>query len=259
MLQFQYITSVCIEDHTSEYFVLVLQLFYTNAGTSSIDVEQSLMRWIILLQPYCTVAGSGEATEVEKKSKFIAQVAPAPSQAQAEEFIAEISKKHWNATHNVYAYMVGADSGIQKCSDDGEPSGTSGLPTLEAIKSLNLTNVVVVVTRYFGGTLLGRGGLIRAYGLAAKSGLLAAGMIKRIPHQQVAVTVDYSLSGKVQNELITSGVTISEAEYLADVTFTIDVIPEQLVAVQQKIQELTADNFIWQLGNQVYHDQLIGD
>ena len=117
--------------------------------------------------------------KLKKKSKFIARVKPIDSVAQAEEYIMEISKKNWNATHNVYAYYV-MDNQVeqQKCSDDGEPSGTSGLPTLEAIKSLDLVNVVVVVTRYFGGIMLGRGGLIRAYGSAARQGLLQAGIIR---------------------------------------------------------------------------------
>lgn len=206
-----------------------------------------------LLIEYRTVAGPSEITEIEKKSKFIAYVQPAETLEEAEQFIEEISKKNWNATHNVYAYVVGPNGDHQKCSDDGEPSGTSGLPTLEAIKSLDLVNVVIVTTRYYGGIQLGRGGLIRAYGGAARSGLLAAGVVKKVPHQQVQVVVDYSLSGKIENDLLTLGITISDTSYLAEVTFTLNVPHARLEEIHQRIQELTADQFQWTLGEEVYH------
>lgn len=207
-----------------------------------------------LLKAYLTVARESEITEIEKKSKFIAQVKPVSSVVEAENFIAEISKKHWNATHNVYAYYIMENQvEQQKCSDDGEPSGTSGLPTLEAIKALDLINVVVVVTRYFGGVLLGRGGLIRAYASAARSGLLNAGIIRCVPYQQVKIVVDYSLMGKVQNELLNSGVKIHDILYLTDVTFIADILPARIAQVYQLLQELTADQFKWELEKQIYH------
>lgn len=216
-------------------------------------MERKLTGVLDLLIEYRTVAGPSEVTEIEKKSKFIAYVEPVESVAEAEEFIARISKMNWDATHNVYAYVIGPTGEQQKCSDDGEPSGTSGLPTLEAIKSLELVNVAIVVTRYFGGILLGRGGLIRAYGGAARSGLLAAGIVKKVPHRQVFLTVDYSLSGKVENDLINSGIAISDTSYMADVTYTLNVLPERLDEVKQRVQELTADQFKWSLGEEVYH------
>lgn len=123
------------------------------------------------MNEYLTLAGEGQVTEIESKSKFIGQAKPVNSVEEAEIFIESVSKKYWDATHNVYAYVVGSNGEHQKCSDDGEPSGSSGLPTLEAIRKPGLVNVVVVVTRYFGGTLLGRGGLVRAYGSAARSSL----------------------------------------------------------------------------------------
>lgn len=206
-----------------------------------------------MLVEYRTVAGSSEITEMEKKSKFIAYAQPVESLEEAEAFIGNISKENWDATHNVYAYVLGPTGEQQKCSDDGEPSGTSGLPTLEAIKSLELVNVAIVVTRYYGGIQLGRGGLIRAYGGAARASLLAAGIVKKVPHQQVLVTVDYSLSGKVENDLINLGITISDANYLADVTYTINVPPARLGEIQQRVQELTADQYQWALGEEVYH------
>lgn len=211
-----------------------------------------------LLKEYLTVARVSEITEIEKKSKFIAQVKPVSSVMEAEEFIAEICKKHWNATHNVYAYYIMENQvEQQKCSDDGEPSGTSGLPTLEAIKALDLINVVVVVTRYFGGVLLGRGGLIRAYGSAARSGLLNAGIIRCVPYQRVKIVVDYSLMGKIQNELLNAGAKIHDTLYFTEVTFIADIIPDCLPQVYQLLQELTADQFEWELEMQVYHQEQV--
>lgn len=199
------------------------------------------------------MAKASEIVLIERKSKFIGRAKPVSTVEEAEEFIAEISKKHWDATHNVYAYVVGNQAEQQKCSDDGEPSGTSGLPTLEAIKSLDLVNVVVVTTRYFGGTLLGRGGLIRAYGGAAAEALRAAGIVRYVPHQRIKVTVDYTLMGKVQNELVNSGVIIHDTEYLAEVTFSVDVLPDQVDQIYRMLQEITADQFQWQPDVQVYH------
>lgn len=204
------------------------------------------------MKEYLTIAGEAEVTEIEKKSKFIGRAKPVNSVEEAEAYIAEISKKHWDATHNVYAYIVGINSENQKCSDDGEPSGSSGIPTLEAIKNLGLVNVVVVITRYFGGTLLGRGGLVRSYGSAARSCLNKAGIVRYVPFQRADLVVDYSLSGKIQNELIAAGVKIDEISYLADVTFTVDILPDQVEQIYQLAQEITADQFTWTLGDQVY-------
>lgn len=206
-----------------------------------------------MLSEYLTVAKASEIVLIERKSKFIGRAKPVSSVEEAEEFIAEISKTHWDATHNVYAYVVGTQAEQQKCSDDGEPSGSSGLPTLEAIKALDLVNVVVVTTRYFGGTLLGRGGLIRAYGSAAAQALRAAEVVRCVPHQRVKVTVDYTQMGKVQNELVNSGVIIHDTEYLAEVTFIVDMLPERVDQIYRMLQELTADQFQWQLDTELYH------
>ncbi|HHX01056.1 MAG TPA: YigZ family protein [Firmicutes bacterium] len=205
-----------------------------------------------MLSEYLTVAKASEIVLIERKSRFIGRAHPASSVAEAEEFIKKISKKHWDATHNVYAYSIGINAEQQKCYDDGEPSGTSGLPSLEAIKALNLTNVVVVVTRYFGGVLLGRGGLIRAYGSAATEALKAAGIVRCVPHQRIKLMVDYTLMGKVQNELVNIGVIIHDTLYAAEVTFVVDIQPEQAEQVYRMVQDLTADQFEWELISDVY-------
>lgn len=205
-----------------------------------------------MLVEYRTVAREAEITLVEKKSKFIARIKPVKTQEEAEAFIEEVRKEHWNATHNVPAYILGINQEIQKYSDDNEPSGTAGLPMLEILKAHEVVDVVVVVTRYFGGTLLGRGGLIRAYGGAAREALKEAGIVRMVPAQKIAITVDYVHSGKVQNELLTQGITVVDTEYLENVTFHILAFPQEMEPLRQTIQEYTANDFSWREGEELY-------
>ncbi|NLJ73559.1 MAG: YigZ family protein [Firmicutes bacterium] len=205
-----------------------------------------------MLVEYRTVAKAAEITMIERKSKFIGRIKPVSSSEEAEAFIDEVRKEHWDATHNVPAYIIGTNQEVQKYSDDNEPSGTAGLPMLEVLKAHEVVNAVVVVTRYFGGTLLGRGGLIRAYGGAAREALMKAGIVRMVPAREVAVTVDYVFSGKVQNELLNAGIIIADTEYLADVTFHLLLFEEQMKSTRQMIQEYTANEFTWTVGKQVY-------
>ena len=128
---------------------------------------------------YKTLAKAGSDEIIIEKSRFIGYCAPVSSEEEALEFIEKIKKKHYDATHNVFAYVVGLDNNIQRYNDDGEPSGTAGVPILEVIKKEDLRNVVIVVTRYFGGIKLGTGGLIRAYTKGAKIALDAGIIIKK--------------------------------------------------------------------------------
>lgn len=205
-----------------------------------------------MLVEYKTVAKEAEITLIEKKSKFIARIKPVETQEEAEAFIDEVRKEHWNATHNVPAYILGMNQEIQKYSDDNEPSGTAGLPMLEILKAHEVVNVVVVVTRYFGGTLLGRGGLIRAYGGATREALKAAGIVRMVPAQKIRITVDYVHSGKIQNELLTQGITVVNTEYLEQVTFEVLVFPDEKETLRQGIQEYTANEFTWAEGEELY-------
>ncbi len=205
-----------------------------------------------MLVEYRTVAKAAEITMIERKSKFIGRIKPVSSSEEAEAFIDEVRKEHWDATHNVPAYIIGTNQEVQKYSDDNEPSGTAGLPMLEVLKAHEVVNAVVVVTRYFGGTLLGRGGLIRAYGGAAREALMKAGIVRMVPAREVAVTVDYVFSGKVQNELLNAGIIMADTEYLADVTFHLLLFEEQMKSTRQMIQEYTANEFTWTVGKQVY-------
>lgn len=162
---------------------------------------------------YTTIQKQAEAEIVEKRSRFIATVKPVATEEEALEFLAELRQKYWNATHNVYAYIL-EENNIMRYSDDGEPGGTAGLPVLDMLKKEGLTNLIVVVTRYFGGVLLGTGGLVHAYSKSAKAGVMAAGLLDQIHCRRVTLTCEYTLFGKLQNLLSKyPDVIVEEAVY----------------------------------------------
>lgn len=170
-----------------------------------------------MLHSYFTVKQSGSHEIVIQKSRFIAFISRATTEEEAIEFIQNIKKEHWNATHNCSAYLIGENDEIQKANDDGEPSGTAGVPILEVLKKRKLKDTVVVVTRYFGGIKLGAGGLIRAYSSATSEGLDAVGIVERKLVYTMKVKIDYHWLGKIENELRHSEYIIKEIEYLEDV------------------------------------------
>jgi uncharacterized YigZ family protein len=177
---------------------------------------------------YKTVLNTGVCEIEEKKSRFIATVKPVQNEEEALEFINELKSKYWDATHNVYAYSIGGNTIIQRYSDAGEPSGTAGLPMIEVIKRMGLQNLAVVVTRYFGGTLLGAAGLIRAYGKSAAAGIEAAGIVIKRKCKEVSVIVEYTLFGKVQSLLISQGYTIKDVVYEQDVELIVYVFVDEV-------------------------------
>lgn len=150
---------------------------------------------------------------IEKKSKFIGYVQPVTDETEAAAFIDKIKSRHWDAKHNVYAYVIGQNGETQRSTDDGEPAGTAGRPVLEIIKGEQLTNTVIVVTRYFGGVLLGTGGLVRAYGKAAKLAIENSEKVRRVKAKKIAVCADYDFIGKVENFLLQNGYCIDHIEY----------------------------------------------
>ncbi|MBU8905978.1 YigZ family protein [Desertibacillus haloalkaliphilus] len=170
-----------------------------------------------MLTSYYTVKGYGEHEIVIQKSRFIAYIERVTTEEDAQAFIEKIKKQHWNATHNCSAYLIGEQDHIQKANDDGEPSGTAGVPMLEVLKKRQLKDTVVVVTRYFGGIKLGAGGLIRAYGSATSEGLNATGIVERKLMQVVHTKIDYTWLGKVENELRNENYLIKEINYLDQV------------------------------------------
>ncbi|MEG1704438.1 MAG: YigZ family protein [Niameybacter sp.] len=176
-----------------------------------------------MLDRYITIAGEGYAEIVEKKSRFIASVFPIESQEEADLILAKLRKKYWDATHNCFAYQIGERDEIQRFSDDGEPQGTAGKPILDVLKGHQIKNTLIVVTRYFGGTLLGTGGLVRAYGKGAKEGILAAGLIEKMRVCLFTLEMSYPLSGKVQYLLNDQNYIIRDTLYTEVVRFVVEV------------------------------------
>ncbi|MBR2180669.1 MAG: YigZ family protein [Clostridia bacterium] len=169
---------------------------------------------------YKTVEKEVRTKFTEKKSVFIATVRPVTTETEALEFVSEIKKEFSDATHNVYAYVL-QENNLQRFTDDGEPSGTAGMPVLDAIRKRGLTDVAVVVTRYFGGTLLGTGGLVHAYGKSASEGITLAGPVTRKLCNIYEITADYNLSGKIRYFLETENIIIDKTDYFENVVFTV--------------------------------------
>jgi uncharacterized YigZ family protein len=184
-----------------------------------------------LLHKYYTVKGAGENEIVIERSRFIAHVARVETEEEAQAFIADIKKQHWSANHNCSAYMIGENNLIQKANDDGEPSGTAGVPMLEVLKKRDLKDTVVVVTRYFGGIKLGAGGLIRAYGKSTSEGLNATGIVERKLMRIMKTKIDYTWLGKVENEVRSSHYQLKEIHYL------------DAVEVEVYVEEAAKDGF----------------
>lgn len=151
-------------------------------------------------ESYITLAKEAKAEIVEKRSRFIATVRPVEIEEDALAFLNQLRQDYWDATHNVYAYIL-EENQLTRYSDDGEPGGTAGMPVLDILRREKLSNLIVVVTRYFGGTLLGTGGLVHAYSKAAKAGIEAAGRVERLLCRQLFLDCDYHLWGSLQNDL----------------------------------------------------------
>ncbi|MFJ5767829.1 YigZ family protein [Lysinibacillus sp. NPDC093210] len=188
---------------------------------------------------YLTVKGYGESEIIISKSRFLTYIERAESEEDAMMFIERIKKMHHNATHNCSAYIIGEHDHIQKANDDGEPSGTAGVPMLEVLKKQGLKDTVVVVTRYFGGIKLGGGGLIRAYGKATTEGLLAAQVVERKLHHLMKIVIDYTWLGKVENEIRNSAYSLEEIRYLEGVEIIVSVLKEEENQFNNWITELT--------------------
>ncbi|MDP4085849.1 MAG: YigZ family protein [Bacillota bacterium] len=205
-----------------------------------------------MLSRYNTVKKTGEHEIVIEKSRFIAHISRAETDNDALNFIQTIKKKHWNATHNCSAYIIGEHDHIQKANDDGEPSGTAGVPILEVLKKRKIKDTVVVVTRYFGGIKLGAGGLIRAYGRSTSEGLNTVGVVERTLMQIMHVTVDYTWLGKVENELHSSPYSIKEIHYLEKVEFEIFVQKDHISSFIKWITEITNGQLDSKSGDLLY-------
>ena len=175
-----------------------------------------------------------------EKSTFIGYAKPIKTEEEAIEFVNEIKKKHKDATHNVWAYTVGKTMNIQRYSDDGEPQGTAGIPTLEVIKKEDLRDVVVVVTRYFGGVKLGAGGLVRAYTKGAKIGIDAAKVIEKVMYKEVRIKIDYNQLGKVQNEIMNMNYFVKDTIYEDNVEIIVYSRLEEVKVLTDKMIDITS-------------------
>ena len=188
---------------------------------------------------YHVVYKGGEGEIVEKKSRFIATVRPVESEEEAVAFINEMKKKYWDARHNCSAFVIGANQELTRCSDDGEPAQTAGRPMLDVLLKEGITNAAVVVTRYFGGVLLGTGGLVRAYQKAVQEGIAASVIIEKRNGFLLYINTDYNGLGKLQYLFAQKEIAIMENEYGADVRMTVLVPLERKEEIEKAVIEHT--------------------
>ena len=195
---------------------------------------------------YKIVYQAGEGEIVEKKSRFIAHVYPIQEEEEALEYIEKLKKQYWDARHNCYAYVIGAKQELQRFSDDGEPSGTAGKPILEVLLGEELHNTLVVVTRYFGGTLLGTGGLVRAYSAATKEGISNSVVTERCQGRKVSIKTDYNGLGKLQYIMGEMDIPVLDTLY-TDAVEIVAIVPTwQYEQFEKKMTEATAGKGIWE-------------
>ena len=211
-----------------------------------------------MLEQYKTVHVGGEAEIIEKKSRFIATVKPVKSEEEAIAFIETLKKKYWNATHNCFAYVIGEHFQVQRCSDDGEPSGTAGKPMLDVLLGEEIHDVAVVVTRYFGGTLLGTGGLVRAYQSSTKAGLEASKVITKKYGHKIAVQTDYTGLGKIQYILGQRGLTVLNTEYTDRVALEVLLPEAEVKSVVAEITEGTNGQAVIEILEECYFANIDG-
>jgi len=192
------------------------------------------------MQAYTTIKGDGYGELEVKRSRFLGYAKPVHSVEEAEAFISEIKSKHWDARHNVSAYVL--KGGIQHSSDDGEPQGTAGRPTLTVILGKEVVDAVVVVTRYFGGVLLGTGGLVRAYSEAASLALENAGIVRMEPYTTLSLTCDYSLYGKLPSLIADFEGVIDDTRFTEDVTLSFSIPEGEVERFRQRLADASSGN-----------------
>lgn len=189
-------------------------------------------------ETYKTVKQEANDEFIEKRSRFIGYCKPVSTKEEALEFINKIKTKHWNSKHNVYAYCI-RDSRIKRYSDDGEPQGTAGMPVLDVLVKSELTNLVVVVTRYFGGILLGAGGLVRAYSYGAKIAIEASKIIKMQKCSVCTLTCDYNQFGKISSLIPQCGGVIDNSNFGSEVEITFHISQNYLGVLKKMIADIT--------------------
>lgn len=187
---------------------------------------------------YRTIREDGQSEQEIKKSRFICSLKRVTSEEEAKAFILALKKEHWKANHNCSAFVIGENNEIQRSSDDGEPSGTAGVPMLDVLKKNELINVVAVVARYFGGTKLGAGGLIRAYASTVAAALKEIGIVEGTLNQTLYLTIDYPQLGKLQNHLEHQNIHLSSIDYTDKIRVTLMVPETSLPAIEADLTDL---------------------
>ena len=198
---------------------------------------------------FYTPTGSGESEIVEKRSRFLGHIRPVSSEEEAKDCLSEIRKQFHDARHNCWCYRI--YDGPERFSDDGEPQGSAGMPMLEVFRRENVSNFVCVVTRYFGGVLLGTGGLSRAYSAAAKEALLATGLTASGKWTELRFSCPYALLERCRNELIDAGAVIKDLAYGSDVTVTAQLPEDTASSVKDRLVELSAGKVLPVIGGTV--------
>ena len=204
------------------------------------------------LQTYRVLLEGGEGEIIEKKSRFIATIRKVETEEEAVLFIEEMKKKYWDARHNCSAFVIGSRAELTRCSDDGEPSGTAGRPMLEVLLGEGVRNIAVVVTRYFGGVLLGTGGLVRAYTQAVKEALENCSIGAMVHGYEVLLNTDYNGIGKVLYLLGQYGIEAMDSEYGVDVTLQIRVQEETVNRLHKELIEATSGKIGWEVLEELY-------
>ncbi|MFB8106548.1 MULTISPECIES: YigZ family protein [Streptomyces] len=205
-------------------------------------------------EQYRTVARAGVHESEINRSRFLCSLAPAATEQEAQDFVARVRKEHPTATHNCFAYVIGADASVQKASDDGEPGGTAGVPMLQMLTRREVRYVAAVVTRYYGGVKLGAGGLIRAYGGVVGEALDALGTITRQRFRLATIRVDHQRAGKLENDLRATGRDVREVRYAEGVTIEIGLPDADVPAFTGWLADATAGSATLELGGEAYGD-----
>lgn len=210
-----------------------------------------------MLQNYRTIKEDNQHEIEIKKSRFICFLKRIESEEEAKDFIQQIKKEHWKANHNCNAFVLGERSEIQRSSDDGEPSGTAGVPMLEVLKKNELINVCAVVTRYFGGTKLGAGGLIRAYSGSVAQAIADTGIVEGRLQQEVFVKLEYPNLGKMENFITNEHLAVKDTQFTDQVVVTCMVDENQIDSFEAQVIDLLNGQVSFTLGEVAYHEQLI--
>ena len=210
-----------------------------------------------MLQKYRTIKEDNQHEVEIKKSRFICFLKRIETEEEAKAFIQQIKKEHWKANHNCSAFVLGDHHEIQRSSDDGEPSGTAGVPMLEVMKKNDLINVCAVVTRYFGGTKLGAGGLIRAYSGSVAQAIVHTGIVEGRLQQEVFVQLDYSNWGKLENFIASENLAVKDTQFTDRVVVTCMVDENQVADFEAQVTDLLNGQVSFTTGEVTYHEQII--